>query len=448
MTQSIHLGLTVMWLFQAFISFLSQAIVAAYFGASAKLDAYVVGTTIPTTVYMIVSASLSAAGILYVNQLKAREGEAEARKKIGGLMIGLLAASVCMTILTFLLAYHLISLIAPGLGHEVHQNAVACLRITALSIPFLVLFSLMTGLLQAEGRFYVTSLSSIFFVGLAPLPILLGQEASAEKLAWGFNLSAVTSFILLFAVSISNQLIKNGPLEWFELKHAITLSMPVLLAGFFTHTVWVFERYFASSLPPGGISALNYGQRILNFVAGGLTFVTSTTLLSHLSSCLKNGDTSQAARFNYQVMKVTNVCAVVGAVSIALGGEWIVRVAFARGQFDETAIALTTTSLQLYLGMFVAYLYSVVYARNALAVGEGTVMVTSTVVLLASYLLITPLLLRLFSFRGLALSASLAWLLSVFVYSFLMRRRYPFLYLSSQEDDSTPARSMRKPCAD
>jgi putative peptidoglycan lipid II flippase len=224
--------------------------------------------------------------------------------------------------------------------------------------------------------------------------------------------------------------------------------MPVLVAAFFTHAVWVSERYFASSLPPGGISALNYGQRIMNFVAGGLTFVTSTTLLSHLSSCLENGDTTKAARLNCQAIRVTNVCAIVGVLGIAFGGEWIVRFAFARGQFDEPAIALTTTALQLYLGMFVAYLYSVVLARNALAVGEGKVMVTSTATLLASYLLIAPILLRLFSYRGLAVSASLAWLLSLFVYSFSMRRRYPSLYQSLREDNSTSARSMVKPCAE
>jgi putative peptidoglycan lipid II flippase len=150
---------------------------------------------------------------------------------------------------------------------------------------------------------------------------------------------------------------------------------------------------------------------------------------------------------NCQVIKITNICAIAATLSIALGGEWIVRIAFARGQFDESAIALTTTSLHLYLGVFVAYLYSVVLARNALAVGGGTVMVTSTAVLLVSYLLIAPLLLRLFSFRGLALSASLAWLLSVLVYFLFMRMRYPFLYLSCQENDSMPAR-MGKPCAE
>jgi putative peptidoglycan lipid II flippase len=436
-----------MWVIQTLTSFLSQAIVAAYFGAGESLDAYVVGTTIPTTLYMIVSATLSTATIVYINQLKTREGDATARKKIGGLMIGLLTISVCTMILVFLLATDLINLIAPGLIQQVHQKAVACLRITVLSIPFLTLFSLMTGLLQAEGRFYVTSLSSIFFVGLVPLPILLSQDPSAETLAWGFNLSAMTSCILLFAVSISNQLIKTGRLEWSEFKHAIALSMPVLVAAFFTHTVWIFERYFASSLPPGAISALSYGQRVLNFVAGGLTFATSTTLLSDLSSCLRNGDTSQAARLNCQIMQVTNICAVVGVVSILVGGEWIVRVAFARGQFDESAIALTTTSLHLYLGMFVAYLYTVVLARSALAVGGGAVMVTSTAVLLASYLVLTPVLLRLFSFRGLALSASLAWLLSAFVYFLFMKRRYPFLY-STQEDESTPVRTVSKPCAE
>ncbi len=439
----LHLGLTAMWLVQTLVSFLAQAIVAAYFGASASLDAYLVGTAIPTTIYMIVSTGLGATAIVHFNQAKARGGESEAREKIGGLTVGISTVSVVAAILIFLAADGLIGLIAPGLRNEVRQQAVACLRISAPSLPFVILFCLLSGLLQAEGRFYATSIGSILFVGLVPLPVLVGKEVSPEALAWGFDLSAGTGCLVLFVLGAFRHSVKMRMLSRVEWKHVITFSMPAFAAACFTHGIWLLERYFASSLAPGGISALNYGQRIVNFVAGGLTFATSTTLLSYLSDWLESGNTARAGAFNRRIIGLTTRSAIAGMLGLLLGGEWLVRLAFARGQFDESAVELTTTVVHLYLGVFVAYLFSVVLGRNALAVNEGKVMVASTGALFVSYLIVAPVLQRILSLQGLALAASLAWLLSLSVYLFGMCRKYPYLYWQVTSTDTNQSVSKR-----
>jgi len=418
-----------MWLFQTLISFLSQAIVAAYFGTGANLDAYLVGTTIPTTIYMIVSTGLGAAAIVYFNQVKARAGKSEACEKIGGVAVAASMISVLMAIFIFGAADELIELFTPGLSSEVHQKAVACLRITAPSLPFIVLLCLLTGLLQAEGHFYITSLASILFVGLVPLPVLISEQISSESLALGFDLSATGSCLFLLGTSISKQLITNGRVQWVEWKYLVALSAPAFTAACFTHGMWLVERYLASSLHPGAISALNYGQRIINFLAGGLTFVTATTLLPHLSLWLESGEKGAAAAFNRRAMLLTTIFAIAGTLSLAVGGEWLVRLAFARGEFDEAAVGLTTTAMYLYIGVFVGYLFSVVLGRNALAVNEGKMMVASSSTLFIAYLAVAPVLQKTLSFQGLALAASVAWVLSFSVYFYGMHRKYPFLYV-------------------
>jgi len=436
--KSFDLGLASIWLVQTIVSFLAQAVIAAYFGAGADLDAYLVGTTLPTTIYMIVSTGLGATVIIYYNRAKSSAGKSEAREKIGGLMVVLATISLLAAILTFLAADILVRLIAPGLLNEVHEKAVACLRITAPSLPFIILFCLLTGLLQAEGHFYVTSISPILLTGLVPLPVIVRQDLSPETLAWGFNLSAGASCLFLLAVTVLNKLVQKGQLAWTEWKYMIALGAPAFVAASLTHGVWMLERYFASSLPPGGISALTYGQRIVNFVAGGLTFATSTTLLSHLSAWIENGETARAADLNRRVIRKTMVYAFAGVIGLSIGGEWLVRLAFERGQFDELAVGQTTTAVKLYLGMFVAYLFSVVWGRMALAVGEGKLMVMSTATLLLSYLVLAATLLRLLEFKGLALAASVAWLLSLSVYLYGMHRKYPYLYFQGTSKNINP----------
>jgi putative peptidoglycan lipid II flippase len=377
---------------------------------------------------MITYTGLGASATVYFCRQKLQSGEMEASKKFGGIIVTITAISVLGATLIGLLANQFVQLSAPGLEFGVHQHAVKCLEISSLSLPFVTVFSFLNGLLQADKRFYATGLGSSIFVGFVPIPILV-WEASPEFLAWGYDLSAALGCMFLLAMAYLGKLVRLGKVSFPELKETVLLAAPAFTAASLTHSVWFLERTFASSLPAGGISALNYGQRIVNFVANGMTFATSTTLLSYLSTWLAKGDKDQAGAFNRQVMAWTTVLALIGTCGIFIFGESLIRLVFARGHFDESAIELTTIAARLYLGTFVAYLFTVVLGRNALAVNEGTVMIRSGVAFLSTYLLIAPLLQQMLSMRGLAMAASAASVFSGIFYFWGMYKKYPYLYV-------------------
>ena len=425
----VHLGLTALWLFQTSISFLIQVILAAYFGVGAEFDAYLAGTMIPSTIYMITYTGLGASATVYFYREKVQCGETETSKKFGGIIVAICGISVLGAIFIGLLAGQFVQLSAPGLEFSVQQHAIKCLEISSLSLPFVTIFSFLNGLLQADKRFYASGLGSSIFVGFVPLPIFI-WEASPEVLAWGYDLSSALGCTFLLAMAYWRKLVRLGKVSFPELKNAVLLAVPAFGAASLTHSVWFLERTFASSLPAGGISALSYGQRIVNVVANGMTFATSTTLLSYLSNWLAKGERDQAGVFNRQVMAWTTILALIGTCGILIFGESLIRLVFARGHFDDTAVELTTIAARLYLGTFVAYLFTVVLGRNALAVNEGRVMISSGIAFLVAYLLTAPLLQQILSMRGLAIAASIASLFSAICYFWAMYKKYPFLYVA------------------
>ena len=178
-----HIGLTGFWVLQGMVSFAAQAVIAACFGTTAMLDSYLVGVTLPTTIYMIISTALGPAAIVYFNQVKAREGDTAAFQSISGLLILLGGSGIAMWILLFTGADRLVTWLAPGLNDLVKVEAIRCLQITSLSLPLLMMYSLLIGLLNAQHMFFRTTLASILLVGLVPLPVLLGSQRSAGALA-------------------------------------------------------------------------------------------------------------------------------------------------------------------------------------------------------------------------------------------------------------------------
>jgi len=408
-----HIGLTGFWVLQGMVSFAAQAVIAAYFGTTAMLDSYLVGVTLPTTIYMIISTALGPAAVVYFNQVKAREGDTAAFQSISGLLILLGGSGIAMWILLFTGADRLVTWLAPGLNDLVKVEAIRCLQITSLSLPLLMMYSLLIGLLNAQHMFFRTTLASILLVGLVPLPVLLGSQKSAGALAWGFNAGAFAACFLLFLVGVYKKQLRTGRIWWSDLRHALSISLPPLGAAACAQALWLAERYFASSLDPGTISALNYGQRIVNFIGGGLTFATSALMLPYLSAWVEAGERDEAANFNRKAMIGTTICAVAGVILILGSADWLVRLAYARGHFDALAIASTTTAVCSYLGIFVAYLYGAIITPNALAMNEKQLMLLSSAVPLMAYLLLTPVLVEIFGYRGLPLSASIAFMLGL-----------------------------------
>jgi putative peptidoglycan lipid II flippase len=408
-----HIGLTGFWVLQGIVSFAAQAVIAAHFGTSVELDSYLVGVTLPTTIYMVVSTALGQAAIVYFNQVKVREGDTAAFQSISGLLILVVGAGIIMWLLLFTGADRLVTWLAPGLVDNAKGEAIRCLQLTSLSLPFLMMYSLLIGLLNAQHMFFRTTLASIILVGLVPLPLLLGSQKTAGALAWGFNAGAFGACLLLFLVGLYERQLRKIRIWWSDLRHALSISLAPLGAAACAQALWLAERYFASSLDPGTISALNYGQRIVNFIVGGLTFATSALILPYLSAWVEAGERDQAANFNRKAMAGTTVCAVAGLILILGAGDWLVRLAYARGQFDASAIASTTTAVSLYVGVFVACLYGAIITPNAMAMNEKQLILLTSAVPLLSYLTLTSVLIHAFGYKGLPLSASIAFMLGL-----------------------------------
>ena len=236
--------------------------------------------------------------------------------------------------------------------------------------------------------FFRTTLASILLVGLVPLPVLLGSQNRLGRWPGALMPEHSAACFLLFLVGVYTRQLRKGRIWWSDLRHALSISLAPLGAAACAQALWLAERYFASSLDPGTISALNYGQRIVNFIVGGLTFATSALMLPYLSAWVEAGERDEAANFNRKAMAGTTVCAI-GLILILGAGDWLVRLAYARGHFDASAIASTTTAVSSYVGVFVACLYGAIITPNAMAMNEKQLILLSSAVPLLSYLLLT-----------------------------------------------------------
>jgi putative peptidoglycan lipid II flippase len=427
-SRRVVLVLTGFWAVQVLISAAAQIYIAALYGTGVALDSYLVGIAIPNTAFLVLGSGLGVAVIGFFNETRIRSGESAALGKITVLCGWTVLVSAVLSGVLVVAAADVVDLIGPGLSEQARFAAGRVLRLTAYTVPFLAVSTIVQGLLQANQKYYICSVGAILQVGLLPIFLLLGGSRTPETLGWGFTAGAIIGCGVLIVSALRAGLLLPGRLSRPDWGSLVRIGLPLMCAGLLTHFVWVFERYLASQNGPGAISALGYAQRLVNLLAGGLTFGLSTVLVPLLSRRLSDRQYESAVRVNRKALSwvLPLSIGVIGLVLVL--ATPIVRIILQRGHFTGASTEMTSLAFRMYSGVLLNYLVGAVVIRGAMAAKKGRLMVLASVVLVAVYLTLTPRLQKSLGFGGVPLGASVAFSTSLLVYVVGLARGRSYLF--------------------
>lgn len=189
------------------LSFVSQVVIARYFGASGELDAYLTAYAIPGSTLGIV---LTGIGFVVVPMwVKQREENDELKALSGSLILVMVAVALTVAVLGAVLADSVVALTAPGLDSEKLLLASRLQVFFWFAAGFWVISNLFVAIEHARNSFFVPALGMI----MRPILVILGALILAGQ--WGifslavghlvayFLLSAVLAFKVLRSLEVS-----------------------------------------------------------------------------------------------------------------------------------------------------------------------------------------------------------------------------------------------------
>jgi putative peptidoglycan lipid II flippase len=340
---------------------------ANYFGAGPALDAYYLGSVVPTFLVGISTGILQTGFVpVYVRTLA--RGDVTAARALCNMIITwtFLALSAIALLLTVTRGL-VLPLLAQDMGLEGRRNLAAAFVWLVWTAPVNAVADAAALLLNAHGRFVAAAGAPVLNAIVGTLILVALRGDGIDALVWSLLAGLATQLaVVLFAVRLAGIRLRPEANLPAALPRVLgTVALPAVVSMILANVVPAFVQAVAARAGTGAVSAMGYAARLHNALVQAVILSVSAVLLPHFSRLLAEGKNTELRNTLERVFAGALLFAAAAFVLVAAGGQLIVRILLERGKFQagdahqvaEIWLALTAGLLGATWSIFLARLF-------------------------------------------------------------------------------------------
>lgn len=330
--------------FTKVIGFVRQAVVAAFFGATAETDAFFLTSGFVMSFGTMAFSSLSVTLLtMYVNEKE--RGEVFSSELVSSALKLFVPIAAISALLMCLFSDVLARILAPAYDASELEIVSHYLRLLLVVFFLYCPYLILNAVLEANKVFLAGRALALFqSILLIVAAVFFSDNGNVLVLVAAFALASVVNLVFITArVARYFHFSWHAPLITPQMKDLVILMLPVLLGNAVLEVNSIVERGVASALEPGSVSALTYGWSVYEIVTGVVVSSLASVLFSYFAGYLAKGDADGMTRcLEKCVVTLTLVLAPVTVLTILCSND-VVSVLYLRGNFGDAA--RTTTSI-------------------------------------------------------------------------------------------------------
>ncbi|MGI1663903.1 murein biosynthesis integral membrane protein MurJ [Palleronia sp. KMU-117] len=350
------------------LGFVRDILIAAYLGSGPVAEAFVVAFALPNMFRRLFAEG--AFNMAFVPMFsKKLEADEDPLGFAQDAFSGMFFILTIVTVAGIVLMPALVLLMASGFaGDERFDLAVEYGRVAFPYILLISLTALLSGVLNASGRFLAAAaapvlLNAVFILAIIvaaglgrPVGDALGMSIDAalglrvgDTLALSVPLAGLVQLVLVWwAAARAGFKLKIGvPRLTPELRRLAIIAAPAALAGGVVQINLLIGRQVASFFD-GAIVWLNIADRLYQLPLGVVGIAIGVVLLPDLSRRLRADDTSGGRYAFNRAAEISLMLTIPAAVALVAIPTALVSVLFERGAFTAEDTAATAAALAVY----------------------------------------------------------------------------------------------------
>ena len=411
-----------------------QMAIAAQFGTSGELDAYMAAARIPEMIFLVVAGgALGSAFIPAFAQQLARDDRAGAWRLASAVanlvVIVLMVAAVLIAVFAPALVR---TLIAPGFDSEQQALTVSLLRLMLLSSIIFGASGVVMGALNAHQHFVFPALApSLYNLSIVGGTLLLGPHLGVRGIAVGVVAGSVLHLLVQVPALLRRgaRYVPTLGLTIPGVREVGRLMAPRVLGTAITQINFVVNNNLASTMGAGAVSAINYAWLLMLLPQGVLAQAIGTAAFPTFARQVAQGERDEMRGTLAATLRTVFFLSIPATVGLLALGQPLVGILFERGAFDQSSTAEVAWALAFFALGLVGHSGLEIIARAFYALHDTFTPVWVGGLAMALNLALSLTLPRAFASQGwmahggLALANSVATLLETGVLLVLIRRR-------------------------
>lgn len=407
------------------LGFFREVVLATFYGTGEYADVFLLTLNIPSLIIAVVGTAIATIYVPIYFKTKEKSGEEGSLRFTNNMINIVLVFSIIVCILGLIFTGNIIEILAVGFEGEKFNLAVKFTKIMFSGVIFLSISKIVSSYLQVNDNFVIPGLVGLPYNIIIITAIVLSTKTSIEIMAIGALLGMASQMLFQIPAAIKK---KYRYMPYFNLKdenikEMIVLMMPILIGVAIGQINIMVDKTLASTLGDGPLSALNYANKLNDFVMA--LFVTSivTVIYPKLAQMTQNENRERfidtiVTSANSIVLLVLPIT--VGAIVLA---EPIVRILFERGAFNSESTEMTYNALRFYsLGLVAMGLRDVLIRVFYSLSDTKTPMINGSIALIINIVL-NFILIKPFGYKGLAVSTSIASIITIILMFYTLKKK-------------------------
>ncbi len=399
------------------LGLLRDVIIAAQFGTSLDLEAYLAAFKVPDLLFNVMAGgALGSAFIPIYTRYLSQDDEVGAWRLASAVINWLLLLTISLSLLAAIFAPALTELLVPGFSPLQKALTASLMRWLLVSTVVFGLSGLLMGLLNAHQHFLAPALAPVIYnVAIIGGALFLSELLGVYGLALGIIIGAIGHLLvqlpalhrygLRYIPTLA--LTDSGVLEVMRLMGPRMLGLAAIQLNF------MWDAYLASGLAQGSYAGLEYGRRLMLLPQGIIAQSIASAAFPTFSTLAAKEDWQTLQETLTKSLRSVLYLTVPAALGLMTLATPIVQVFFERQAFNQDDTRLVVWALWFYTPGLIAHSVVEVLVRVFYALHNTKTPVFIGICSMGLNIVLSLTCLALFSGLGLAAYGGIAFASSI-----------------------------------
>jgi len=392
------------------LGFAREVVNAKYFGERWELDAFLVAAILPTLVFGVFNGALVSALVPIFSSYFAAGEDEKAWRFSSTVINALVIVLSALAVVAWIAAPQLVRIVAKGFPEPEAGVTTVMTRILMPTIIVTSIAGVVQALLNAQQRFRAAALQGAA-LNLVTIACVLAMYRSygIYSLVYGTALGLVAQL----AIQLPNYLRRCRYRLVLDLHHpglralAVILG-PIVVGSAVGQVNLLFDKYFASTLLPGNIAAMQYATKVVGFPQQLFAVAIATVIFPILSAQFAKAELASLRTTAFTGLRLTSLITIPAAFGLIALARPIISVLFERGEFTSGDVVRTAGAMQFYAVGLLGIAASIVLTRCFFAMHDSKTPVLVACAVMVLNVVASALTVGHFGINGLAASNSFA----------------------------------------